>query len=183
MHIIREESYTNLEHTENTSDLEATLLAQYESIGTDLRGLLQEWEAGKSSLMTSLDRQSVADRSSMSSTNLKTPPSPALSLGGSTAVEGTPADALKALNGEIRPSPSASYFVDDEEIFEAMAVPPRMKRASLTREERIARVKEDRARKIAVRERVDANTNMLKELEMVIKQRPRGTNSKRVTSI
>lgn len=181
MHIIREESYTNLNQTENASDLQATLLAQYESIGTDLRNLVQEWEDGKSSLMNTLDKQSVADRTPRSSTNLTSPPSPAFSLSGATAVEGGPADALKALNGD-RPSPSKSYFVDDEEIFEA-DITPRRKRASLTREERIARVKEERAKKMAARDRIDANTSMMKELEMVIKQRPRGKTSKRVTSI
>lgn len=183
MHIIREESHANIEQIDSTGSLEETLLAQYESIGTDIKGLLQEWEDGKSSLMNSLDRQPTADRSSQSSASLKSPLSPAISLGGSTTVEGNPADALRTLNGEDRPSTSMSQFVNDEEIFEAEASPPRRKRASLTRDERISRVKEDRARKMAARDRVDPNTSMLKELEVVIKQRPRAKNSQRVTSI
>jgi hypothetical protein len=70
-----------------------------------------------------------------------------------------------------------------EEIFEAIVMPTSRKRQSLTREERIARVKEDRARQAAARERTDASTNMLKELETVIKHRPQANKSHRVTSI
>ncbi|KAL2868812.1 Mysoin-binding motif of peroxisomes-domain-containing protein [Aspergillus lucknowensis] len=164
MHILKEVSTSDLEQAD-TSDAEASLLAQYESIGSDIRGLLQEWEAGKSSLVTSLDKESNASRSRPPSG--LSPLSPTPSLGGATAVEGSPSDALKALNGESRPVSGITYSIDDvEEIFEAVALPTRNKRASLTREERIARVKEDRAKQAAARDRVDANTNMLKELEM-----------------
>ncbi|KAL4928525.1 Mysoin-binding motif of peroxisomes-domain-containing protein [Aspergillus undulatus] len=167
MHILKEVSTNDLDHTD-TSELEASLLSQYESIGTDIRGLLQEWEAGKSSLMNSLDRESNASRSWPPSTLFPTSPTP--SLGGTTAVEGSPSDALRALNGESRPVSGTAYNFDDaEEIFEAVALPARKnKRQSLTREERIARVKEDRAKQAAARDRVDANTHMLKELEMVV---------------
>jgi hypothetical protein len=182
MHLIRELS-TASEPTD-TEELEATLLAQYESIGTDIRGLLQEWEAGKAALVSSIDKRSSVDHMSRPPSGLKLPLSPTPSLGGATAVEGSPADALRALNGDIKPDPSIIQSVDeDEEIFESVVLPSRNKRASLTREERIARVKEDRAKQAAARERADANTSMLKELEMVIKQRPRTTASKRVTSI
>lgn len=182
MHLIRELS-TASEPTD-TEELEATLLAQYESIGTDISGLLQEWEAGKAALVSSIDKRSSVDHMSRPPSGLKLPLSPTPSLGGATAVEGSPADALRALNGDIKPDPSIIQSVDeDEEIFESVVLPSRNKRASLTREERIARVKEDRAKQAAARERADANTSMLKELEMVIKQRPRTTASKRVTSI
>lgn len=180
MHVIKELSSADMERTD-TGQLETTLLSQYESIGTDIRGLLQEWEAGKSALTSSLDRQSTMDRLSRPPSGLKSPLSPTPSLGGTTAVEGSPADALKALNGERPDSSIIQGLEEDELIFEAVALPSRSKRSSLTREERIARVKEDRARQAAARDRLDANTNMLKELEMVIKQRP--SASKRVTSI
>ena len=188
MHVIREESNASLDRTD-TSDLEATLLTQYDTIGSDIRGLLQEWENGKSALISSFDRQSAADRFSRPS-SLLTPMSPTPSLSGATAVEGDPSDALKALNGESQPDinitpTSDAAAAEEEEIFEAVALPPRSnKRASLTRDERIARVKEDRAKQAAAREKSDAGTNMLRELEMVIKQRPSATAaSKRVTSI
>ncbi|PKY04894.1 proliferating cell nuclear antigen [Aspergillus campestris IBT 28561] len=182
MHVLREASNADIENMDAT-EFESNLMSQYESIGTDIRGLLQEWESGKSALVMSLDRQSIGERSrpgsGFSGLNLKVPESPTPSLGGATAVEGSPSDALKALNGDGR---SESGIMDEAEIYEAVALPARHKRASLTREERIARVKEDRAKQAAGRENTDANTNMLKELQMVIKQRPAGT-SKRVTSI
>ncbi|OJZ92627.1 hypothetical protein ASPFODRAFT_56200 [Aspergillus luchuensis CBS 106.47] len=173
MHILKEASSSNLERPD-AGEFEASLMPQYESIGADIRSLLQEWESGKSALMSSLEKPANPEFSRPSSF-LKTPLSPTPSLGGSTAVEGSPADALRALTGE-NTDPSIVHTLDDEEeIFEAVALPARNKRMSLTREERIARVKEDRARQAAARERTDANTNMLKELEMVIKQRPRTT--------
>lgn len=187
MHVIREESNTNLDRVD-TSELEAKLLTQYDSIGSDIRGLLQDWEVGKSALVNSFDRQSYADRFSRASSTL-TPMSPTPSLGGATAVDGSPSDALKALNGEnsypdahVTPTADAA---DEEEIFEAVALPSRStKRSSLSREERIARVKEDREKQAAARGRTDASNTMLRELEMVIKQRPStNTASKRVTSI
>ncbi|KAL2813800.1 Mysoin-binding motif of peroxisomes-domain-containing protein [Aspergillus cavernicola] len=166
MHILKEVSTTDLERTD-TGEMEATLLAQYESIGTDIRDLLQEWEAGKSSLVTSLDKDYNASRSRPPSGLFPLSPTP--SLGGTTAVEGSPYDALKALNGESRPVSGVNYSIDDvEEILEAVALPARNKRMSLTREERIARVKEDRAKQAAARDRTDASTHMLKELEMVV---------------
>lgn len=192
MQIIREESHTALGQKSTAKSLQASLSVQYESIGADLKNLLQEWEDGKSSLTTSLDKQPNGDHSSHSSMSLRSPPlSPVFSLGGLTAVEGEPIDALKTLNSEIKASPRASKFVDDEEVFEAQAVPRHRKRASLTRDERISRVREERARKVAARDRVDTSTDrvdpgttVLKELEMVIKQRPRArTASTRVTSI
>lgn len=179
MHIIGEETNANLDKP-NTTDFEATLLTQYDSIGNDIRSLLEEWEMGKAAIANSQHRLTATDNSRPPSTFL--PMSPTPSLGGTTAVEGSPTDALKALNGEGRPDLTHSF--DDEEIFEAVVLPAaRNKRASLTRDERLARVREDRARQAVAREKVDANTNMLKELEMVIKQRPRNVQSKRVTSI
>lgn len=179
MHVIREAC----EGSSNESDIGATLMAQYESIGEDIRELLQEWEAGKSALMSSLEKPTVPDRLSRSSSGgARSPLSPASSLGGTTAVEGSLAEALKVLNGEGPSYLSPDIDMDDEEVFEAVALPAR-KRSSMTREERIARVKEERARQAAARERAEANTKMLKELETVIKLRPRSMVQKRVTSI
>ncbi|KAL1854558.1 hypothetical protein Plec18170_004648 [Paecilomyces lecythidis] len=182
MHVIREESDASLEQKGNESDVTASLMAQYESIGADIRGLLQEWEAGKSALIAGFERSSPSDRSSRPTSSLKSPMSPTFSLSGSTEVEGSPADALKLLEGDSQPYLNPDYNMDDEEVFEAVALPVR-KRASMTREERIARVKEDRAKQAAAREKTDASTNMLKELETVIKHRPKTIAAHRVTSI
>ncbi|GLI78461.1 hypothetical protein PoHVEF18_006776 [Penicillium ochrochloron] len=178
MHIVSEESNANLEQSE-AGEFEASLLVQYDSIGSDIRALLHEWELGKAAFVHSQGRLSVGDFSRPPSTAFPLSPTP--SLGGTTAVEGSPTDALKALNGE---RPDLTHSFEDEEIFEAVVLPAsRNKRASLTRDERLARVREARASKAAVQEKANAKTNMLKELEMVIQQRPRNNPSKRVTSI
>lgn len=194
---MREESDESSVQNSNDQDIGPSLMAQYESIGADIRGLLQEWEAGKVALVNSLENPTsnvpslTFDRYSRSSSNdLKLPLSPTSSLGGATAVDGSPTAALMALNGETQPVNFSSLMAENvadaetEEIFEAIVMPSSRKRQSLTREERIARVKEDRARQAAARERVDASTNMLRELETVIKHRP-SLNKKpqRVTSI
>jgi hypothetical protein len=193
MHVMREESDESLIQDASEPDIDASLMAQYESIGADIRGLLQEWEAGKSALLSSLEQQSSSSltfnrssRASSSSTNdLKLPLSPTSSLGGITAVDGSPSAALMALNGEtLALNNFAVVDGEAEEIFEAIVMPSSRKRQSLTREERIARVKEDRARQAAAREKTDASTNMLRELETVIKHRPQLSNKPhRITSI
>lgn len=170
MHVIREESDAVIEKTDDDSGFGSTIITQYESIGADLRGLLQEWEAGKSALASSLEKPS--DKLSRPPSSVVSPVSPTFSLGGMTAVDGSPDSALKCLNGDDQPRKSHDNDMDDAEVFEAVALP--RKRTSLSREERIARMREERAKHAAVREKSDANTHMLKELETVIKLRPRG---------
>ena len=176
--MIREASESSLEKPGEDFDFSSTLVSQYESVGSDLKGLLQEWEAGKSALLANLEKP---DRTSRPPSLLRSPVSPTPSIGGSTAVGGSPADALRALNGEIQDSLSPDRHLDDEEIFEAISLP--RKRFSMTRDERIARMKEDRAKQAAAREKADASTSMLRELETVIKLRPRGKTGARITSI
>lgn len=178
MHLVREASESCLEGPTEELNFSSTLVTQYESIGSDLKGLLQEWEAGKSVLLANLEKP---DRMSRPPSILKSPASPTSSIGGSTAVDGSPADALRALNGDAQDLLSPDRHLDDEEIFEAIALP--RKRNSMTRDERIARMKEDRVRQAAARERTDASTSVLRELETVIKFRPRGNAGARITSI
>ncbi|PTU23321.1 hypothetical protein P175DRAFT_0508025 [Aspergillus ochraceoroseus IBT 24754] len=166
MHVIKEMSSADMDRSD-TREMESTLVAQYESIGADIRGLLQEWEAGKSTLLNSFDRESHALRSRPPSG--LSPVSPTPSLGGTTAVEGSPADALRALNGDSRPVSGIIQNLDDvEEVLEAVALPSRTKRVSLTREERIARVKEDRARQAAARELLEARLEQASLLKRVV---------------
>ncbi|KFL62060.1 proliferating cell nuclear antigen (pcna) [Trichophyton rubrum CBS 118892] len=140
MQLIREESDACLDGSNEDVDLGSTLLVQYEAIGAELRGILQEWEAGKSAMranMESSDRQSSSSR--RTSSMIKSPSSPTFSIGGSTAVDGGPADALRALNGEMQKSLNPDSNMDDDEVFEAIAMP--RTRSSLTRVERIARLR------------------------------------------
>jgi hypothetical protein len=156
-------------------------MIQYESIGIDLKALMQEWEDGKAALASNIDRNErrVSSMSGMLS--------PTTSLGGLTAVEeGNASDALKALTGEGRSRSSMEFSSSDaEEVFEAIALPRQRQRSTLTREERLAKMREDRVKRESIKDKTTANTNMLRELESVINMRPRGRTapSGRVTSI
>ncbi|KAK5663427.1 hypothetical protein OQA88_3856 [Cercophora sp. LCS_1] len=169
--LLREESERSLNEAEDVSELGPSLMAQYESIGQDLKMLQQAWEEGKAALASGIDRNEKR-LSSISSALL----SPATSLSGLTTVdEGGALEAFKALTGESPPgstfgSPPADR--DEAEVFEAVSLPPRP-RSLFTREERIAKMKEDREKREAARESVEANKGMLRELEMVINLRPK----------
>ena len=180
MRFIRDESERALDGPEEPSESGNRLLSEYGSIGADLKDLMQEWEQGKAAVATALQRHSHSR--SASTNRFSIPLSPASSLGGMTAVESSPQDALKALNGVPRSSSRSSIASSnsDEQIFEATAAPrPR----TLAREERLTKIREDRMRQTIEREKSQANTHMLKELETVIKLRPRGRTTGRITSI
>lgn len=190
MHVFREESNKTLDASEDISELGSNLISQYESIGADLRNLMQDWEDGKAALALNINKHErrISQQSLLSQSGPKSPSSPTLSLGGLTVIGGSPSDALKALNGEDenrsltnRSRADASGSASDEEVFEAVALP--RQRSALTREERIAKVQEDRARQAAAREKAVANTHMLRELETVIKLRPKTRTTGRVTSL
>ncbi|KAF6798843.1 proliferating cell nuclear antigen [Colletotrichum sojae] len=181
LQLLREESDRSLNESDDISELGINLLSQYESIGADLKILMQAWEEGKAALAQGIDRNEK--RLSSMSTLL----SPASSLSGLTTVEEGGAEAaLKALNGE---SPSSLDFSstgepDTEEIFEAVAQP--RPRSLFTREERIIKMREDREKREIAKEKADADRGMLKELEMVINLRPRprtGTTPSRIVSM
>ena len=179
LHILREESDKTLDLSDDSSELRMNLLVQYDSIGTDLKALVEEWENGRAALAVNIDKNER--RISLSSTGILSPRSPTPSLGGVTAIGGSPTDALKLFSADDRSRSSVEPSSSDDEVFEAIALP--RQRSTLTREERIAKMKEDRMRHAVVREKADASTHMLKELETVIKLRPRGRTTGRITSI
>ena len=182
MHVLRDESERALDESNESPDFGMDLLAQYDSIGSDLRKLVQEWDEGRIALAASIDKND--HRMSLSPTGLLAPTSPTLSLSGLTAIGGSSPDGLKALNGyprSHRSRSSTSTSSSGEEVFEAVALP--RQRNLLTREERIAKMKEDRVRSALLRGKADVNTNMLKDLETVIKLRPRGRTTGRMTSV
>jgi hypothetical protein len=184
MQVLREETNKSLEDTEDVHELGGHLMTQYESIGADIKSLVQAWEAGKTALALNIDRKER--RISQASSGLR---SPVPSLGGLTAVdEGSPSDALRALNGDLlspqQSAPSSEQGSNsDDEIFEAIAIPKT--RATMSREERMQKIQDDRARQASAREQRDASTNMLRELESVINLRPYRTAGPggRVTSL
>lgn len=179
MALMREESNNAIEKSEDLTDLGPILLAQYESVGTDLKLLMQAWETGKASLANNIDRQER--RISRASSVLR---SPASSLGGLTAVdEGGPEEALRALTGADKSNRSSlAASNSDEEVFEGISLP--RQRSMLTREERISKMYEERARQTELNAKRESNTNMIRELQSVVRLRQPGRNSiGRVTSI
>ncbi|KAL9623970.1 MAG: hypothetical protein Q9160_001723 [Pyrenula sp. 1 TL-2023] len=178
--LLREEADGTLSTTSESTDMTSLLTKQYDRIGSELRGLLSEWERGKSSML--YNAESTNRRVSMSPNELKSPLSPVYSLGGRTAVEGSPPEALRLLNGDFPHRAISESDTFDEEVFEAVALPPRQ-RLSMSREEKMARMKEERSRRATLQDKADANTHMLRELETVIKHRPRQRQDPRVTSM
>jgi hypothetical protein len=184
MQVLREETNKSLEDTEDVHELGRHLMIQYESIGADIKSLVQAWETGKTALALNIDRKER--RISQASSGLR---SPVPSLGGLTAVdEGSPSDALRALNGDLlspqQSAPSSDQGSNsDDEIFEAIAIPKT--RATMSREERMQKIQDDRARQASAREQRESSTNMLRELESVINLRPYRTGGPggRVTSL
>jgi hypothetical protein len=171
MTLLREESDRSLNEAEDVSELGPDLLAQYDSIGQDIRTLTHAWEEGRAALASGIDRNEKR-LSSISSVL-----SPTISLSGLTTVEeGGTLEALKALTGSSPPASSlgSSGEPDHEEVFEAVALPVRP-RSVLTREERMVKMKEERERREEARDKADANRGMLRELEMVINLRPKMT--------
>ena len=182
MRLLRDESNTALDHPDEVLESGTNVLVQYDSIGADLKGLMQEWEEGRAALAMSLDKKE--HMRSLSSASNMIPASPTSSLGGTTAVSGgSPPEAFQALNGisKTRSRSSTTTSSSGEEVFEAVALP--RQRSTLTREERIAKMQEERMRQAIVKDKTNANTHMLKELETVIRLRPRGRTTGRLTSI
>ena len=182
MRLLRDESDEAMERSDEVPESSTSVLAQYDSIGADLKGLMQEWEEGRTALATNLEKKD--HKRSLSSASNALPASPTFSLSGATAVGGSPQDALQVLKRFSKPPRSRSSTMtssSSDEIFEAIALP--RQRSTLTKEERIAKTKEDRVRQSIVKEKANADTHMLKELETVIKLRPRGRTTGRLSIV
>ncbi|TQV96794.1 proliferating cell nuclear antigen (PCNA) [Cordyceps javanica] len=170
LHLLREESDRALDDSNDISELGPNLMAQYDSIGVDLKELMSAWEEGKNALAVGIDRNEK--RLSSMSTLM----SPRSSMSGMTAAEdGNAADAFKALTGESPTRSEKESPVADPEVFEAVAIP--RPRSTLTREERLTKMRDDREQKAQARQQMDATRGMLRELETVINLRPKNRHS------
>ncbi|KAI4227295.1 MAG: hypothetical protein L6R36_002502 [Xanthoria steineri] len=151
----------------------ANTITRYDSVGTELKSLLAEWEEGRA--VFTLGMEDSDHRLSLPVMPKTAPSSPTMSLGGSTVVEGSPPDALRALNGDggtcHRATWSNATSSPGKEVFEAIALP--RQKSTLSRDERLAKMREDRIRQAVIKSKNEASTHMLKELETVIKLRPR----------
>jgi hypothetical protein len=159
--------------------LSATIARHYEALGSEIKALMAEWEHGRPTMLLAV---SPDGRDTRRSSGLLSPLSPSPSLGGTTMVDGGPADALKLLNGEAELDAGM-----DDEVFEAVVKPQPRKRMSLglnlTREEKIAKLQEERKKRATLQEQADNTTSMLRELQMVIKHRPLQRQNTRITSV
>lgn len=189
MTLLREESDRSLNEASDISELAPNLMEQYESIGQDLQMLQQAWQDGKAALASGIDRNekrlsSISGISAISGISEALSPR---SLSGLATVEETSGgggvdDALRALTGESPVRLDLNSNSDDgEEVFEAVAQAPLRPRSTMTREERIAKMREEREKRAEMRDKADANRGMLKELEMVINLRPKKDSDRRQT--
>ncbi|KAI1100489.1 Mysoin-binding motif of peroxisomes-domain-containing protein [Jackrogersella minutella] len=170
LHLLREESAKALNEADDITDLGPLFMAQYDSIGQDLRDLMEAWQTGKASLASGIDRNEKR-LSSIGSTLM----SPLSTMSGRTITEEDEssqdgnepgiADALKKLNGDSSPPPEI-----EPEVFEAISIP--RPKSLLTREERIIRMREDRKTKEIVKMKAEAQRGMMRELQGVLERKP-----------
>ncbi|KAI0008897.1 Mysoin-binding motif of peroxisomes-domain-containing protein [Xylariaceae sp. FL0662B] len=176
LHLLREESSKTLNEADDITDLGPMFLAQYDSIGQDLRDLMEAWQSGKQSLVSGIDRNEKR-LSSIGSTLM----SPASTFSGRTITEEDEnstdghdpgvAEALKRLTGSSSPPTELVPEMPIEpEVFEAISIP--RPRSMLTREERIAKMKEDRRNKEISKARSEYKNGFMEELSGVLKSRP-----------
>jgi len=174
MHVLREESDRTLQESPDFGDFGRDLLHHYDSIGADLRGLVDEWENARGYLAMSVDKQDRAD----------SPFASPESLDGTTLVGDTPRNSglftkdemgggwsdvagLALLASAEEPEPDA------EEVYESFAEPPQQRqRSPLTREERIKKVQEERVKVAEKRKNAEAGLALQKELQTVLGNRP-----------
>ncbi|EXJ54429.1 hypothetical protein A1O7_09768 [Cladophialophora yegresii CBS 114405] len=180
VHLLREE--INSMRAIDDPLLGTTITRHYEQLGTELRSALVEWEKGRNTMFLNVGTDSDR-RLSRASSGMRSPVSPSpSSLGGLTIVDGGPAEAFRLLNGDERSSCDGTGA--DEEVFEAVALPrKRMSWAPMSREEKLSKLQEDRRKRKTLHEQAENTTNMLRELQMVIKHRPPVRSDTRITSI
>ena len=171
MHVLREESDRTLQESSDLSDFGRDLLSHYDSIGADLRGLVDEWENARSYLAMSVDRQS-SPRDSGSG-----------SLDGTTLVGDTPRNSgLFSKDGGWGDAAGLGLYSqpeephqdpDMEEVYEAVAEPPPIRpRSFMTRDERIKKVQEERVKKEERRKTLETGLALQRELQTVLINRP-----------
>jgi hypothetical protein len=161
----------------NLTALPALFAAQAESLGQDLRQLNRSFDGWRAAVAGETQPR---QRSSMGSSGGLRSPLSAVGEVGAFFGGGTPAEALRALNGAATDSGSSSgggsphaSSTTDEEVFEAVGA-PRPLRRTFTREEKIVRMQEDETRRAIAREKRLTSTNLMRELESVIGARAGG---------
>ncbi|TGJ82555.1 hypothetical protein E0Z10_g6216 [Xylaria hypoxylon] len=170
LHLLQEESSKALNEANDITEMGPLFMAQYDSIGQDLRDLMEAWQSGKKALQSGINKN---EKRISSIGSVMT--SPISTMSGRTIAgdesstdehESGVEDALRKLTGEILPTLGNLDLPAEPEIFEAISVP--RPRSMLTREERIVRMREDRKTKEVARAKADAYRGMVRELEGVL---------------
>ena len=146
------------------------LMHQYDTIERDLQSLCQDWQSKRKTLRSMFDESGGWPSSDK---RLSVPQSPTSSLGGTTATEESPKETPKHINESMQSeSPSsARSSISDKQVFEAVALPHQ--KSIFSREERIAKRKEEQANAAQSREKAQASVHMIKELQSVMQRRPK----------
>jgi hypothetical protein len=176
MHVLREDSDRNMRDSVDMAEFADELLAHYDSIGSDIHALVDEWENSRSTLAACVEQRDTKRNSLKSS----------LSLGGTTLAGDTPRNSVNWDNESPSFSPSMVPLPDsdeEKEVYEAVSLPPVRERSKLTREERIRKVQEERLRLADEREKAMASGLMIKELKSVLDTRSPITARRRVVSM
>ncbi|KAK6339807.1 hypothetical protein TWF718_009199 [Orbilia javanica] len=204
MHLLREGTDKALQSTSQEPLAEGfgpELLSQYDEIGVDLRGLLAEWESGRASLANAIEKLKdngcggISPASSRPVSMIFSQPmaSPGMSqagtlVGASPRTSGSWDDAERdailrkriSIGSDFLRASAAAGASDEEEIFEAMSDPTKgRERSKLTREERIAKMKEDRQKAMEARRQTEANISLVRELRDVLESRGALPSAKR----
>lgn len=180
MHVLREDSDRNMRDSVDMAEFADELLAHYDSIGSDIHALVDEWENSRSAIAACVEQRDTKRNSLKSS----------LSLGGTTLAGDTPRNSLygKEWDNESPDfgSPSMVPLPDsdeEKEVYEGEALPQIRLRSTLTREERIRKVQEERLRIADEREKAMASGLMIQELKNVLDTRSPTSARRRVVSM
>lgn len=156
---------------------------EYMALGNEINNLRQAWEAGSVDVNDSV---AAVQRSLSNGNLLTTSNSDELREKRPLSTSGI---GLGVLGSRLPVSPPLSVASGDElqedgrrvgtpqtedpEVFEAVALP--MRRVSLSRDQRIIKMQEERERLARLREKREVGTNMIRELQTVINLRPSST--------
>ena len=168
LHLLREESNKALNEANDITEMGPLFMAQYDSIGQDLRDLMEAWQSGKKALQSGINRNEkrLSSIGSVMASPTSTMSGRTIAGDESSTDEHEPGveDALRRLTGDV--SPTKPGVAVEPEVFEAISVP--RPRSMLTREERIVRMREERKNKEIAKAKADAYRGMVRELEGVL---------------
>ncbi|KAK7952400.1 uncharacterized protein PG986_008128 [Apiospora aurea] len=159
------------------SHLGSTFMSQYEMIGKDLKALMEAWETGKAAVASAINRN---EKKRVSSTSMLSPVTSVSELASVSEESDGPDAALRRLNGDHSPPTepgSPANFTTDPVEYEAIAETATKPRSTMTREERIKSMQEERASKILAREKAMESGWFMGELKSVLQHRGEETLS------